>query len=534
MTGVQTCALPILDDYREFSTPGLTWTPDERMLFTYDHLDRLTNAAPESGATGYSQVFQYNTIGNVTTFAGTAYAYNDAAHKHAVTHLGGVQKYWYDANGSMTTRIEGGVTYQQAWDVESRLTSVTGNGTTTFTYDGDGARVKKVDAAGTTVYVGATEVLINATQRITRTYYSAGAQLVAMRVVTSTGGNTLYYLHTDHLGSASLTTNSSGGEVARQNYYPFGQIRPGGTGSMPTDVGFTGQRLDATGLMFYQARYFSPVIGRFLSADTLVPNFQDPQDFNRFSYTRNNPLKYIDPSGHCITNNKLEDGGFEQTRGDYFDCSFEELRALDWDARSWWIGKLGEAAGSPGWFKNIQTVLAFFRNTPGLNDLNGWASTADAPLLWVIQQGYRLYEDPNDRTATTSRLFQTAVQAWRRFFQSTGEDDPIRISLWGQAEVLGTRAGVEYANKRVAPPTGEAGTILAHFIYIGDNYRMHLATGSCNCGLDIVLLAGLGMPGATDPRTDNVKYGIALAVVRGDVWWNLVYKPASDIYRALH
>ncbi|HET7090852.1 MAG TPA: hypothetical protein VFL17_19650, partial [Anaerolineae bacterium] len=108
----------------------------------------------------------------------------------------------------------GSVTYQQAWDVESRLAVVTNTQTsqvTRFTYDGDGARVKKVDASGTAVYVGATEVLINATQRITRTYYSAGAQLVAMRVVTSTGGNALYYLHSDHLGSTSLTTNSSGG-----------------------------------------------------------------------------------------------------------------------------------------------------------------------------------------------------------------------------------------------------------------------------------------------------------------------------------
>ena len=73
-----------------------------------------------------------------------------------MTHLGGVQKFWYDANGNMTTRVEG-VTYNQAWDAENRLTSVTGNGTTTFTYDGDGARVKKVDATGTTAYVGAIE-----------------------------------------------------------------------------------------------------------------------------------------------------------------------------------------------------------------------------------------------------------------------------------------------------------------------------------------------------------------------------------------
>ena len=184
-------------------------------------------------------------------------------------------------------------------DTENRLTSVTGNGTTTFVYDGDGARVKKVDATGTTAYVGAIEVLITSTLRVTRTYYSAG-QLVGMRVVTSTGGNTLYYLHTDHLGSASLTTNSSGGEVARQSYYPYGAVR-NPVGGMPTDIGFTGQRAESGlgSLMFFQARYYSPAVGRFLSADTIVPDPSNPQGLNRFGYSLSNPLKYTDPSGHC-------------------------------------------------------------------------------------------------------------------------------------------------------------------------------------------------------------------------------------------
>lgn len=67
---------------------------------------------------------------------------------------------------------------------------------------------------------------------------------------------------------------------------------------MPVDEQFTGQRLDSTGLYFYNARYYDPSIGRFISADTLVPSFANPQAFNRYSYVYNNPLKYTDPSGH--------------------------------------------------------------------------------------------------------------------------------------------------------------------------------------------------------------------------------------------
>ncbi|MCD4739002.1 MAG: RHS repeat-associated core domain-containing protein [Anaerolineae bacterium] len=48
----------------------------------------------------------------------------------------------------------------------------------------------------------------------------------------------------------------------------------------------------------HNARYYNPTLGRFISADTIVPNPGDPQSLNRYAYTLNNPLKYTDPSGH--------------------------------------------------------------------------------------------------------------------------------------------------------------------------------------------------------------------------------------------
>jgi RHS repeat-associated protein len=76
-------------------------------------------------------------------------------------------------------------------------------------------------------------------------------------------------------------------------------------GNLPTDHTFTGQvEDDSTGLHFYNARYYSNVLGRFISADSIVPGAGNPQAFNRYSYSYNNPLNYIDPSGHsavCAT-----------------------------------------------------------------------------------------------------------------------------------------------------------------------------------------------------------------------------------------
>jgi RHS repeat-associated protein len=96
--------------------------------------------------------------------------------------------------------------------------------------------------------------------------------------------------------TTSLTTDASDMQIGSTvKYLPFGQTL---AGSVDTDKLFTGQRLDLTGLYYYGARYYDPTIGRFISPDTIVPYPINPQSLNRYSYCLNNPLKYIDPSGH--------------------------------------------------------------------------------------------------------------------------------------------------------------------------------------------------------------------------------------------
>jgi RHS repeat-associated protein len=138
-----------------------------------------------------------------------------------------------------------------------------------------------------------------------RLYYYANGQPIAMRVLPPNDATgTLYYLHQDHLGSTSLVTcgNSAcgtvGSVVARQWYDPHGAVR-GSVGTLPTKRTYTGQLADETGLYFYNARYYAPLIGRFISADTIVPEPGNPQALNRYAYSLSNPLKYIDPSGHA-------------------------------------------------------------------------------------------------------------------------------------------------------------------------------------------------------------------------------------------
>ncbi len=125
-------------------------------------------------------------------------------------------------------------------------------------------------------------------------YYYHGGKRVAMRQ-----GGVVQYLHGDHLGSTSLTTDESGAMVARQLYHPYGTTRYS-EGTLATDFGFMGQRnVAGIGLMDYNARFYAPTLGRFISADTIVPNPTNPQLLNRYSYAGNNPILYNDPDGHC-------------------------------------------------------------------------------------------------------------------------------------------------------------------------------------------------------------------------------------------
>jgi RHS repeat-associated protein len=99
------------------------------------------------------------------------------------------------------------------------------------------------------------------------------------------------------MGGTAVTANTSGATTSTIRYFSFGATRFT-TGTLPTDKKFTGQRLDETGLYYYGARYYDAEIGRFISPDSIIPNPANPQSLNRYSYCLNNPLKYIDPSGH--------------------------------------------------------------------------------------------------------------------------------------------------------------------------------------------------------------------------------------------
>ncbi|MCP4126605.1 MAG: RHS repeat-associated core domain-containing protein, partial [Gammaproteobacteria bacterium] len=95
---------------------------------------------------------------------------------------------------------------------------------------------------------------------------------------------------------------------------PYGSKRAN-NGALHTIKRFTGQSRGEDDLYWYRSRWYDSKLGRFIQPDTIVPNPGDPSDLNRYAYTRNNPLRYRDPSGHCIVG--YSGGGVRMDEGPY-------------------------------------------------------------------------------------------------------------------------------------------------------------------------------------------------------------------------
>ena len=145
----------------------------------------------------------------------------------------------------------------------------------------------------------------------------------------------IYYIHKDHLGSYQTITNEEGLIVEKLSFDPWGRRRNAdiwtyeeGRKTHLFDRGFTGhEHLDIFGLINMNGRVYDPWLGSFLSPDPIVQSPEYSQNYNKYSYAFNNPLKYIDPSGFSSLLNTLlqrydYSGGSFYYRGKYY--SYDE------------------------------------------------------------------------------------------------------------------------------------------------------------------------------------------------------------------
>jgi RHS repeat-associated protein len=271
--------------------------------FGYDELNRLTSAS--SGTLG-ARSYSYDAIGNFETKEGVGYFY-DPTKVHAVKSTTDGRSFNYDWNGNLLS--DGTRTFTYDYLNRPDIIKVKGGATVSFTYDGNGRRVKKVVDKTTTVYVGR---LYECTNGTCTGHVWAGDK----RIASIAADSTVRYYHADILDSTRAVTDQNGALAEPIYYAPYGESPTGGT-----KYRYTGQERDETGLYFYGARYYNPVLGRFITADPIVQSLYDPQSLNRYAYARNNPVRFNDPTGY-----ESEDYGYDYYSyyyyGDYYNDNY--------------------------------------------------------------------------------------------------------------------------------------------------------------------------------------------------------------------
>src|ERR1700752_2773753 len=276
--------------------------------YTYDELGRLLTATEKNGTTPtWSQFYKYDRFGNRRFDSGTTLPAIPPGSENTINpEISGTNNrisgtdYRYDSAGNLECDpshpcgASAPFTDYYTYDADNRLKTAgggAGSGGATYIYDGDGRRVKKLVGAVTTVFV-----------------YNISGQLLAEysdSAPAPTGGTS--YIAADYLGTPRAIM-ASNGSISRHDYQPFGELIPasagrsGISGYPATDnlrQQFTLKERDVeTGLDYFGARYYASTYGRFTGVDN--PGFSkgtDPQTWNLYAYTANNPLRRIDPDG---------------------------------------------------------------------------------------------------------------------------------------------------------------------------------------------------------------------------------------------
>ena len=269
----------------------------------FDAIDRLVIADSTSG------------LGNI--------AYDSQGNISSQQYGGFNLAYSYDANNRLTTVI-GGRSFSMSYDVYG---NVINNGSTTFQYDDasnmrctncalstkvnydyDANHIRSKKLVGTTAtyyFYGLNGSLLGEytpASQLEKEYYYLGSKLLAERQKTGVLVPSITYYHNDVLGSPIAATDTTGTLKWREDYRPYGDRNFNDANAATETRWFAGKAQDADSrLSYFGARYYDPMLGRFMGMDSVGVSDTNIHSHNRYAYANNNPYKFVDPDGREAT-----------------------------------------------------------------------------------------------------------------------------------------------------------------------------------------------------------------------------------------
>jgi RHS repeat-associated protein len=271
--------------------------------YTYDAASRLTRIFHDGPTSVIEDLtYTYDAAGNRVRIGRlgpeaplpeAVQAAYDAANEQ-IRFNSGTPNLAYDANGNLISQTDQNGTTIYTWDARNRLVGIAGPGVAaSFEYDALGRRVSKIINGVMTEYqYDGNDIISEIGGRAIGVAYVRGLNIDEPFVRQ---GSINEYYHIDSLGSTLRLSDARGAAATSYSYEAFGKTINSGTSS--NSFKYTGREDDGTGIYFYRARSYSPMLKRFISED---PIGLLGADLNLYSYVKGNPLRYGDPLGLLI------------------------------------------------------------------------------------------------------------------------------------------------------------------------------------------------------------------------------------------
>lgn len=313
----------------------------------------------------------------------------------------------YDANGNTITRT--GRTYD--YDVYNQLTSVSGDFTASYIYDGLGNRRSATRNGTTTKYVlnllGSTPTVLMETDAngAVQNYYVYGATGLISRI--DANNNTRYYVYDFRGSTVAMTEATTSANITHKYQYDdFGKVLQSEEADLNRFryVGKMGVMYEDDALVFMRARFYDPEIGHFLSEDPIWST-------NLYPYANNNPITWIDPKGELSAAVQMLGGGIDLLINGYGLYDFG-MSIIDGDAIDQTLSVVGLVGGAVFWPVGVFcTGVSHMKKYDVPNKIgNGMEKFWDWALGDAVD---RIIEKRNQKKATA----QAATQASAPTFQ---------------------------------------------------------------------------------------------------------------------